>query len=52
VGLGEARGEEQLEMAFKVAPGSWMVDSTREQINKLRELLADSPLKHIRTEAA
>ncbi len=51
VGLGaEARGEEQLAAAARSAPEAWMETSTREQIGKLKALLAESPLKHIRAD--
>jgi tetratricopeptide (TPR) repeat protein len=48
VGLGdEPGGEQYLSQAIAVAPESWMPDTTKEQIAKLRPLLAASPLKHI-----
>jgi len=50
LGVGdEANAQRKLEEAF--APAStaqWMKESTREQIDKLRRLLADSPLKYVR----
>jgi hypothetical protein len=47
-GLGdEATGEQRLAEAFAVASADWMKDSTREQIDKLKLLLADSPLRRI-----
>jgi hypothetical protein len=48
----EARGEAQLAAAYEAAPESWMADSTREQIGKLKMLLADSPLKYIRADVS
>ena len=52
-GIGdEAEGQRILEEALAMAPAGWMRDSTREQIGKLRSMLADSPLKHIKTDAA
>ena len=30
----------------------WMKDSTLEQLDKLRPMLADSPLKHIKSDIA
>ena len=52
-GIGdEAQGQRILEEAVAMAPAGWMRDSTREQIGKLRSMLADSPLKHIKTDAA
>jgi hypothetical protein len=50
LGVGdEANAQRKLEEAF--APAStaqWMKESTREQMDKLRRLLADSPLKYVR----
>ena len=50
LGVGdEANAQRKLEEAS--APAStaqWMKESTREQMNKLRSLLADSPLKYVR----
>ena len=52
-GIGdEAEGQQILEEALSIAPAEWMKDSTREQIGKLRFMLADSPLKHIKADAA
>ena len=45
IGLGEASGEQQLQEAYGLAPETWMKDSTEEQLQKLRGLLADSPLQ-------
>ncbi|CAN5604400.1 hypothetical protein BH24GEM3_BH24GEM3_05590 [soil metagenome] len=53
VGLGEdAEGEKRLKEAYAMAPEPWMQGSTEEQIGKLRPMLADSPLKHLRSDAA
>jgi hypothetical protein len=47
-GLGdEAAGEQQLAQAYAAAPSDWMKKSTQEQIERLKLLLADSPLKRI-----
>jgi tetratricopeptide (TPR) repeat protein len=47
-GMGdEANAEKKLEEAAAVAPADWMKESTREQLEKLRALLADSPLKYV-----
>ena len=52
-GIGdEAEGQRILEEALAMAPAGWMRESTREQIEKLRSMLADSPLKHIKADAA
>jgi hypothetical protein len=52
-GIGdETQGQRVLEDALAMAPAGWMRDSTREQLGKLRSMLADSPLKHIKTDAA
>jgi MAP3K TRAFs-binding domain len=52
LGIGDDAGAQQkLDEAF--APASvaqWMKESTREQLDKLRRLLADSPLKYVREE--
>lgn len=50
VGLGEeAKAQEILNEAYAKAPESWMKQSTEEQLNKLRPLLANSPLEYIKT---
>ena len=47
-GLGdEATGEQRLAEAYAAAPLEWMKTSTQEQIENLKLLLADSPLKRI-----
>ena len=49
LGLGnEAESQTKLQEAFALATEDWMKDSTQEQMEKLRKLLADSPLKHIK----
>ena len=51
VGLGdEDEAEKKLEEASALASAAWMTDSTREQMDKLRALLADSPLKYVKAE--
>jgi hypothetical protein len=51
VGIGdEANAQQKLQEAFSIAPAGWMKESTEEQTTKLRQLLADSPLKHIKTD--
>jgi tetratricopeptide (TPR) repeat protein len=48
LGSGEReRAEEAYARSHSLAPESWMVDSTREQREKLEALLADSPLKYV-----
>jgi hypothetical protein len=47
-GLGEGtEGDRWLAQAYATAPESWMHASTEEQIDKLKALLADSPLKYV-----
>jgi hypothetical protein len=49
LGMGDAEGaDRKLQEAFGVAPAPWMKTSTQEQMDKLRRLLADSPLKFLR----
>lgn len=45
-------GQRVLEEALSLPVAQWMKDSTVEQLGKLRPLLADSPLKHIKADAA
>jgi hypothetical protein len=53
IGIGdEANAQQKLEEAFAIASADWMKESTEEQTTKLRLLLADSPLKYVRTDAA
>ena len=48
LGIGdEQKAAETVAQASEVAPKQWMRDSTREQMDRLRALLADSPLRHI-----
>ena len=47
-GIGEEeKAERSLEEAAAAAPARWMVDSTREQLDKLRELRSASPLNSL-----
>jgi len=48
VGLGDAAAPQRLEAIYAAAPAPWMADSTREQVGKLRALLVDAPLKHLK----
>lgn len=49
LGVGdEALSVDYLEQAAQVAAGTWMADSTNEQLPALRAYLADSPLKWIK----
>ena len=51
LGMGEAtRAQQTLDEAFAVASADWMRDSTQEQMEKLRVLMADSPLRFVRSE--
>jgi len=43
----EAMGQQRLEEAFAAAPEPWMKESTQEQVDKLKALLAASPLKKL-----
>ncbi|HYH87183.1 MAG TPA: TRAFs-binding domain-containing protein [Pyrinomonadaceae bacterium] len=53
VGVGdEENARQMLEVASASASASWMKESTAEQLNKLRALLADSPLKYVEAAAA
>jgi tetratricopeptide (TPR) repeat protein len=53
LGIGdEVRGQQLLLEAYSVVPAQWMRESTQKQIAKLQPLLADSPLKHLRTDVA
>jgi hypothetical protein len=50
LGIGdEERADRKLKEAFEVASAKWMKDSTQEQMDKLRALLVDSPLKFVQT---
>jgi Tetratricopeptide Repeats-Sensor len=46
----ETKGQQLLDEIHATVPQGWMKESTEEQMQKLRPLLADSPLKHIKTE--
>lgn len=53
IGMGDAaQGQLLLDEAVDVAPMSWMAESTLSQVQKLRALLSDSPLKHLARAAA
>jgi hypothetical protein len=43
----EGPGQQRLEEAFAAAPEEWMKETTREQVAKLKALLAASPLKRL-----
>lgn len=48
LGMGdEERAAQTFKEASDVAPAPWMVESTKEQMDKLRALIADSPLRFI-----
>ena len=48
LGVGdEASAQQKFQEAASLAPASWMRDSTQEQMDKLRSLLADSPLESL-----
>ena len=43
----------KLDEAFALPPAAdWMKQTTEEQMDELRRLLADSPLRYIRTDGA
>jgi len=44
----EAGARQKFEAAAALTSAQWMTDSTREQMDKLRALLADSPLRFVR----
>ena len=51
LGIGDQAGTDRaLGEAFKIASAKWMKDSTEDQMNKLRGLLADSPLRFVRAD--
>ncbi|HST52195.1 MAG TPA: TRAFs-binding domain-containing protein [Pyrinomonadaceae bacterium] len=51
LGVGDEVGARQkLDEASAVASGQWMKESTQEQLDKLRRLLADSPLKYVKAD--
>lgn len=48
LGIGdEANADKSFQDAVALASADWMKESTTEQMNKLRKLLADSPLKYV-----
>ena len=47
IGLEAAAGQQRLDEAFAAAPETWMKESTQEQVDKLKILLAASPLKKL-----
>ncbi len=47
VGLEAPNADALLQEAFAAAPHDWMKTSTQEQVDKLRALVADSPLRHL-----
>ena len=50
-GMGDdAQGEKILTEALALPVAEWMKESTQEQLGKLKPLLADSPLKHLKAE--
>ena len=47
-GLGnEVKGQEALEKAFALNPAKWMRETTEGQLQKLKKMLDDSPLKYV-----
>lgn len=51
LGIGDSeRARQKFDEAAAVASAPWMRDSTQEQMEKLRLLLADSPLRFLRSE--
>jgi hypothetical protein len=51
LGMGDQAGADRtIADAFKIASAQWMKDSTEDQMNKLRGLLANSPLRFIRAD--
>jgi tetratricopeptide (TPR) repeat protein len=51
LGIGdEEKAEQKLQEAFAVASAQWMKDSTQEQMDKLRKLLAVSPLRFLKAD--
>ena len=51
IGLEDEEGDKLLEQALAAAPQKWMRQSTQEQIDKLTELLAASPLRKLTTDS-
>jgi hypothetical protein len=53
LGVGdEANAQQKFEEATAVASAGWMKGSTQEQMDKLRQLLTDSPLKYVKADGA
>jgi hypothetical protein len=49
LGIGdETNAQQKFQEASAIASADWMKDSTREQMDKLRAMLKDSPLKYVR----
>lgn len=48
VGLGLESGQATLRDALAAAPRPWMAETTREQVERLQAMLADSPLSHLK----
>lgn len=48
----ETAAQDYLRRAHAVAPADWMKTTTDDQLNSLRQLLAQSPLKYVKTNAA
>jgi len=46
----DAQGQQILTEALSLPVAEWMKESTQEQLAKLKPLLADSPLKHLKAE--
>lgn len=46
----EANAKQKFDEAAAIASADWMTDSTKEQMDKLRALLADSPLKYVKAD--
>jgi Tetratricopeptide Repeats-Sensor len=47
IGLEDGQGEQRLTEALAAAPAEWMKETSREQVTKLKALLAASPLKKL-----
>ncbi|HEY0378069.1 MAG TPA: TRAFs-binding domain-containing protein [Pyrinomonadaceae bacterium] len=51
LGIGdESAAQQKLQEAFALASADWMKESTQQQMDKLSALLADAPLKYIKTD--
>jgi tetratricopeptide (TPR) repeat protein len=51
-GIGDAaEAEKWFSEAAEGAPEAWMLEATKEQMDKLRALLADSPLKYVKADS-